>query len=117
MVMDNLTAELEAATEGSRKLELKIATLIDWHENGVSIREFVTRFPDANPLHWQFPKWTRSLDAALTLAAEDARWKVGDGRDGPWASVAGPKIHDAATPALALCIAAVRARQATEEAA
>ena len=83
------------------------------------------------------PHYTTSLDAALTLVPEGWGWSVGDihppseavpnsGKpwaeiwvrgpkrtpklDGMWHSVEGRCGINAATPALALCIAALRAR-------
>ncbi len=91
--MEALIAELERATEGSRSLNLKVGKVVGWHGS-----------------------FTQSLDAARTLGSEDARWKVGDGKGGPYASAGGPRIYEAATPALSLCIAFLRDRQAMEEA-
>ena len=71
------------------------------------------------------PSFTGSLDAAMTLVPEGFNWQVGtQGTEGEaaWASVEaltynpdtfnGISIYvDAATPALALCAAALRARE------
>ena len=60
------------------------------------------------------PDYTRSLDAALTLVPEGCAFDVGCEIDfTPFARVFGHDIHAdefAATPALALCLAALRAR-------
>jgi hypothetical protein len=62
--------------------------------------------------------FTHSIDAALTLVPEGSRWLVGAGApySSPWANVRmgniGPFHIAAATPAIALCIAALKARQA-----
>ena len=61
------------------------------------------------------PAYETSLDAALTLVPEGCAWMV---RSGPWAKVWLPdsKRHpndfysEAATPALAICAAALKAR-------
>ena len=120
---------LEAATEGSRELDAEIA---------VQIWPALAGFqPDSErgPGHWITPQdgptyaedYTTSIDAALTLVPEG--WyltclaEVGCGHfydwaaticdhlegrveDGDWRSAPGQ------TPALALCIATVKAREA-----
>lgn len=64
------------------------------------------------------PSYTASLDAALTLAPADHDWVVGNvnGHVGgtPYACVGSRDQHFAATPALALCAASLRARAAAE---
>ena len=108
--MENLIAKLEAATEGSRELDAEIALIIE-------------------PGHWsslfdalnqQCPYYTLSIDAALTLVPEGGLWSVCDMEEGPFAQVIRPipgggfvgglTQGRAATPALALSIAALRAR-------
>ena len=113
--MNNLIAELERATEGSRETDITIARLMG-HQLRVG-----PWMAAENPMEPDYPAtipvpfYTTSLDAARTLGSEDARWKVGDGKGGPYASVGGPRIYEAATPILALCIAALRERQAMVE--
>ncbi len=96
--MDNLIAELEAATEGSRALDVKICESVA----GLSFGK----------------KFTTNLTDALTLVPEGLCWWVEFGpKAGGIAEVGtdnGPTDGFAATPALALCIAALRARQAME---
>ena len=69
------------------------------------------------------PYFTASLDAALTLVPEGYRWLVGNawkdkhGSCPAMATVAlagdyGTRPTSAATPAIALCIAALKAREA-----
>lgn len=62
--------------------------------------------------------YTASLDAALTLVPADHDWVVGNvnGHVGgtPYACVGSRDQHFAATPALALCAASLRARAAAE---
>ncbi len=130
--MQALIAELEAATEGSRELELEMATLLDWHERGVSIRSFRKEFPDGNLFHWQFPKWTRSFEDALTWMPEGCVIELCQScparADDTWWDAyvfKRPRGHDSepigATeqgvpePALAACIAIAKARQAMKE--
>lgn len=62
------------------------------------------------------PTYTASLDAAMTLAGSDAGFWLAKGRK--WAAGYGDEFAlgdggEAATPALALCAAALRARAAS----
>ena len=62
--------------------------------------------------------YTRSIDAAMTLVPEDFDWRLGRTNSGLTihAEVGGQAEEDmrfGATPALALCAAALRARAAT----
>ncbi len=107
--MDALIAELEAATEGSRELDVKIA----WAVHGEMIEKFkAEREKACQPSVGLEYRPTRSLDAARELAPEDVMWAVGDGRKGPWAKTGGNAKSYAATPELAFCVAALKALQA-----
>lgn len=135
MTLSQIIAELEAAKEGSRELEAKIfAVTADknsrefWRWRGIHSTKTTT---DAEA--WQSfcrkrsPFYTHSLDAALSLLAKGTLWAVIDMEDGPIARLCWPNpdggfvggYHEAyaATPALALCLAALKARAAlaTEE--
>lgn len=106
--MTDLIERLEAATEGSRELDEEIAQAI---------------FPKLKRRHasWyiddvrtNIEPFSTSLDAALTLVPEGLMWDV-ESRGA--AFVGDPKMPSrmfemAATPALALCIAALKARKA-----
>ena len=124
-MMDNLIAELEAAPEGSEVLD-------------VAICKAICHYGPDDPL-WHVLPYSSSIDSALTLVPMGWGWSVGDihgtcesaGIGRPWAEiwkrgdrpVRLPGMHrttdgrcliNAATPALALCIAALKARQAME---
>lgn len=134
--MDTLIAELEAATEGSRESDAEIwwdvkpsqartaywngaigkpHPLIDLPRSGLGYHGVCV----------STPHYTTSLDAALTLVPEECGWYVDDA--GEVAVFEGKRddnnagaliignCHRAPTPALALCIAALRARQAIKE--
>ncbi len=60
------------------------------------------------------PPYTSSIDAALTLVPEKCGWAI-DGAAGSFAeaAVSGIESGRMATPAIALCLAAIRARIAT----
>ena len=140
--MEALIAELEAATEGSRDLDYKIAKETGWRFHGEKdFKEFGLFWRDATTDEWkQLPWWSTSLDAALTLAPEGHRCSFDipgaeGGRNHATVvkySQVSEAVHlkatpeeiielwnhsYAATPALALCLAALRARQAMKEVA
>lgn len=123
--MNDLIAKLEAATEGSRELDLRISYEIN------PPRYAITAEPvelDVWLAEGGARSYTTSLDAALTLVPEGWRWTVANpGYDKgvyqggraladlhhPLSSGGGPNAKAfGATPALALCIAALRARAA-----
>jgi len=128
--MTDLLTRLEAAEEGSRELdaEIEIAVLPAYMvtkdaEGFVQINMHGTAltpvWADYNP--HSAPHYTTSIDAALTLIPDGWRyWHYWTGVYG--AAVfptrgGGPriKVHDAATPALALCIAALKAREVEDD--
>jgi hypothetical protein len=100
---ERLLALLESADRGSSELDAQVAAAIGWRQ-----------MPDIAPC--EPPPYSQSLDAALSLVPEWCAWSVGCEIDfTPTARVFGHDIHKedfAATPALALCLAALRARQA-----
>lgn len=56
--------------------------------------------------------YTRSLDAAITLVPKDRGWMLAQYENGAcWAEVGDDWQFQGATPAIALCIAALKARQ------
>lgn len=116
---DALIARLEAATEGSRDLDCEIYCAANprcelaYGAPGVRIR--------GNQTVFQPPRFSTSIDAALSLVPDGSGWTVGactnNTRYAEVFSAGGTKyvVCRAATPALALCIAALRARAAGEE--
>ena len=137
--MNDLIAALEQATGPSRELDDAISTAIGnpppktggyygWEKSGGSYtkpRDSEGRTHDT----WSAPHYTSSLDSALTLVPEGWAWFVqhigkpfttGSARlwiPAQWTQGI-PKeqfVNEAATPALALCIAALRAREAQKE--
>ena len=123
----DLIAELERATEGSRELDYAIARETGWRFTGEhEFKEHGVFWRDATTDEWkQLPWWTTSLDAALTLIPEGWRawfsWGCGFGDAGlmrptdKTAWTRDSEIMSAPTTALALCIAALKARQAMEK--
>lgn len=112
---DDLISSLEATGKGGQQFDAQVAKIVD--PDGKEIWWWV----DAKGALRAFagcPHFTTSLDAALTLVPEGWYWSVthtslSDYR-GPMAfcwkrDVANIMVH-AAIPALALCIAALKAR-------
>ena len=116
--MGDLVQELERATEGSRDLDqeirkLLVAQKLSAGQGGAEVRQDMGHwslgYPDSN-----IPHYTTSLDAALTLVPPNVTWRVKGGPQKRQISawVAGWDGY-ASTPALALCIAVLRAREDT----
>lgn len=100
--LDELIARLEAASEGSRELDKSIAITVGTYQA-----------PDRGDPYGSWLRYTSSLDAALTLVPEFCFVKTS-----PRGATAGCNGHicattaaTAPTPALALCIAALKARR------
>lgn len=124
--MDELIARLEAATGPDRELDAAIALAVgyttypDGYGDG---NEWIdpqgNHLPRAVRMGAQPPKFTASIDAALTLVPDGCLWGAGDedctGRPWAWCLPPGRSWDDAdnsyaATPALAICIAVLKAR-------
>ena len=129
MTRDDMTiiAKLEAATDGSRELDAAIAESIGWTRDQRDINGNWRWLAPKGPYTQLLPKWTTSIDAALTLVPEDwagqgsIHWPGYDaGRlinrafvrlHHYLSSGGGPRVDGyGATPALALCITALKAR-------
>ena len=100
--MDELIARIEAASGGSREL--------DWE---IHLRDGL----DGVGAYGAHPYYTSSIDAALTLVPDGFDWTLGHTNGGLTihAEVGGrgdEYLRFGATPALALCAAALRARAA-----
>jgi hypothetical protein len=135
--MDDLIARLECANKGGRVLDRDVALALGWtsepdedstprslRDEGKFWHYWTT--PEGYGAGWEVPAFTTSLDSALTLVPEGYRlYNLSDqfdDRRGKWfAGVANdiPPIVNppatsymahAPTPALALCIAALKAR-------
>ncbi len=116
--MADLADRIEAATEGSRELDAEIALAIGWQNcipcdfNGIKHR--MGGILNA-------PPFSRSVDAALSLVPEGWDWATGSNGANRGHSLLASRDDtdreieaDAATPALALCAAAIRARTLKE---
>jgi hypothetical protein len=120
--LEELAAKCEQATGPDRELDHEIYAALH-HPEYVFPAEVLNRKPRdleeaLDRMHWdggggsyyrRVPYCT-SLDAAMTLVPEGEDWAVGSGPLFPTsARVAGKPAVQAATPALALCAAALRA--------
>lgn len=121
--MKDLMTRIEAAECGSRELDCLIAANIGLHIDGcpLSIPAMLERFGIQSLVEMSeaytsvlktIPRYTSSLDAALTLVPEGWDWAV-------FRTNGGLTVHAwcgsrddvfAETPALALCAAALKAR-------
>ncbi len=135
--ISDMIEKLEAATYGSRELSDTLALAIGWKQttHGDNTRGyFVPRYltwtsPDGTqqpPGDWWPPSFTQSLDAALTLVpqncmkygievyASTGRYKNGcdfpAGQHSNWV-----QVREAATPALAVCIASLKERAKSQK--
>jgi len=119
MSLDDLIAKLVAAPEGSRELDadLAFAVVQEKHPNAYYVddeRTCIQVMPGLTAS--DIPNYTTSLDDALTLVPEGSKSVCFDWDDSAVdGSFFGYNVQ-AATPALALCIAALKARKAMEEA-
>ncbi len=134
--MTDLLTRLEQAKEGSRELDAEIHCHVHKGQRmthpklprGYTMTDLGNKARNENRARSQFihsdrgpaPHYTTSLDAALTLVPPNHEWSAGNDAENQkgWAKV-GKEVWDenfdeyvvvSATPALALCIAALRAR-------
>jgi hypothetical protein len=114
---NDLIARLEAATEGSRELDIAVGRAAGEEVDLERDQHGRPLFRLARDAWGILPHYTTSLDAALTLVPEGhLHWYVGRWPIGYRAEIC--RHHQTpphipmigATPALALCIAALRAR-------
>ncbi len=133
--MKALIAELERAAEGSRELDARIMAvtrempidadqwLREWDGRiDVYQQTKVAAFHTSGAVscYWDPREYSTSLDSALTLVPEGSYIRMTIGRDKKawvWVECAEDQKVAYAIPALALCIAALRARQAMKDAA
>ncbi len=128
MTIDELIAQLDASTEGSGELDLAIEIATGRCDPTCFIYKYKSHWLEPHdfcsivvykPRSQELPRYTTSLDAALTLVPEGWCWAAGsgDGED-PWAHLSPPEdeqgesidLH-AKTAAIALCVAALMVRK------
>lgn len=106
--------ELDVEFERQRELDVEIVKAMGWQElkpewfnpPGLTIQHHIT----------ELPRYTASIDAALTLVPEGKGFRVQ--RNGPYSTATiwrrGTVKAGAATPAIALCIAALSAKEPSQ---
>jgi hypothetical protein len=120
--MNELILRLQKATGPDRELDTDISIAF-WSRasemwNGMTLAQAKQRFPTdirGMSILWNYPYYTDSIDAALTLRPNGSFWRLFEQGE-CHASVFGPGVHSSfncrgATPALALCIAALNSRK------
>jgi hypothetical protein len=134
MTLPELIAALEAATGPSRQLDAEIARAVYAPDGRVKQSPFNGEWCVYHPTQdrtldrVRVLQFTASIDAALTLVPEGWVWAVHGPDSGnlayaclcdrdviqppePWLETYPTQESHAATPAIALCIAALRARE------
>ena len=127
--ISELIKDLEAATEGSRELSDRVLLALGWQnpmedvgldDHDEMIQSEYWYPPDMSGGAYSpntQPDPTRSVDAALALVPEDCPWTLkGNKENGGFAELHIPgllTIEVASTPALALTIACLKAKEAT----
>lgn len=119
--MGELIKRLEAATGPDRELDVAICRAIEYEVRADKRMPGKWFYEPVKQYSWQeVPAYTASLDAALTLVAEGwlwTMWAAQPTESDRWAADASVYYKaeakfrgEGVTPALALCIAALRAR-------
>jgi hypothetical protein len=115
--MTSLLTRLREATIGSAELDLAIAEATGKWATPLTDddRAYLLRTDDdgVTEFHccYDHGRWTSSLDDAVMLVPAHQPWTVGGSPKASWAWIGRDRmVRKAATPALALCIAALAAR-------
>ncbi|MDX1017153.1 MULTISPECIES: hypothetical protein [Sinorhizobium] len=117
MAVEDLISDLEKAEAGNRLWDGPIGLVVGWKrkveyikaDGNESARKVIWFLPDGS--EGRVPNFTSSLDAALLLArtvAPNDVWGVSYAAGRGTAMIGNMRYSEAATPALALCIAALR---------
>lgn len=127
MALSDLIKQIEGATAPGRDIDVEIALLLGWRrkveyvkqdEHGEPVRKVFWVVPTGGD-YGKVPRYTSSVDAAMTVVQEVAPGIVGGvswEEDGRGAAILGDGTYcQAATPAMALCIAALKAKQTRDD--
>jgi hypothetical protein len=108
---DPLLSQLEALTGPSHEIDAEIALANGWRKNPGGLCWLQ---PDGRLYDFP-PRYTASIDAALTLAPADMSWQIGRGISGYYARMGKPHFFEVEgpTPAIALLIAIMKAKEGT----
>ncbi|WFU50233.1 hypothetical protein [Sinorhizobium terangae] len=127
MAIADLILEVEALKRASRDIDVKIGLLVGWQrkveytrENGEASRNVIWFLHGERAA--RLPRFTETIDSALQLvdlvaphSSGGVSWSVGpDGSYGTAVINDGPYCQ-AATPALALCLAALKIKEAESD--
>lgn len=123
MAISELIERLEKATGPDRELDAEIACHL-FGESGRDYWAWQSGRPQGTPQkpvlsYWRnrAEKYTASIDAGLTLVPPNFHWNI-ESRGGAFVSTGKPPLNERVwaaahdIPAIALCIAALRARAA-----
>ena len=107
--MKELIERIEAASEGSRELDEAISAKVA----GVRFQSVSTAGGGLRQFGYGLstPDYTTSIDAALTLVPESCGWAVYEHGSAQVGRNTKQYFGDANTPALAICAAALKARE------
>jgi len=124
--MNDLIEKLEAATKGSRELGALIAEALGLRVKWVGDRLHIpiTVNENGHPASKRVRRWTTTIDTALTLVPEGcmkygieiyvSTGRAKNGCDFPAGQYSNwIQVREAATPALAVCIASLKERLRT----
>lgn len=122
---DMLDRDIKIACEGLRDTPEGYRWKL-FPDEVVDRQQFPLLYPDGTPTNRQMmssPAYTSSLDAAMTLVPEVLEWETGSVgwarlRPADTLDQLDPRVvlvRKAATPALALCAASLRARASSEQ--
>lgn len=131
MTTAELIERLERAEAPSRELDAEIAALVHVDADGLDFEAFpepsgkvTIYFPSKVKQAYAAPRYTASMDAALTLVPVGWEWSLYSAQSGfrPQAQLETEAMRHregfepvsafGATPAIALCIAALRVKEA-----
>lgn len=115
-----LAERCEQATGPDRELDADIARLVGWTKVHFSPLDpdFLSGLQPGKPDYWRaVSEFTASLDAALTLVPEGLKWACGFSQRVPhnaqvWTSAGFYEGECDSNRAIAVCVAALRARAA-----
>lgn len=113
MTLTDLAARIEGLTGPDQHVDQIIWIVTDPRNGGGVFCDVFLPERDSVPI----PAYTASLDAAMTLVPEGCSWTIQRNRNAlaTFASCGPNTDAYAATPALALCAAALRAQEASND--
>ena len=114
--MTNLSERVMSLSGPDREVDWQIAESLGWTRRQVG-QVMAYYAPNDAIMKAGPPKWTASIDAAMTLVPEGwgfklRRWAAGRACAGVYPPEGADDWREAATPVLALCAAALLAREA-----